>query len=359
MYSLAPKGPRMTRVRRSGRISKEVPILLLGTDTSGRVFSEQTHTLVLSSHGAGILSRHRFAQDEVLTMRLRDSGREADIRLVGRLGEDSRGYVYGVAFCDPALDFWQMDFPPPSPYLPAANTALECDICGSCDLVEQSEVESDVFLVSQSILRFCDSCGQTTPWKQATGDVTAKPAKNGEPAKIHPPLETKDGAAAGSAQITAPPASDTAPVFAPVMPEPSAYGSGISEELVTVPFFPLQPGGASAAVAVQTPPPKAKPAAAPAFSAGGKPNRRRHVRSRVHFTACVRVNQPGDDVVECDNVSKGGLCFRSRKSYAEGAEIEVAVPYSPGQPAIFVPAQIRRVEELPTPGMFRYGAAYA
>lgn len=347
----------MTGLRRSGRISRQIPILLLGTDTSGRVFSEKTHTLVLSRHGAGILSRNRFAQDEVLTMRLLDSGREAEILLVGRLGEDARGFVYGVAFCDPELDFWQIEFPPPSPYLRPTSIALECAICGVRKLVEQFEVESDVFLVSQSVLRFCDSCGQTTQWQKATSNVPVKAAKIAEPAKIDPPSKTDDRAAALPASGSAPFPATPAPVFAPALPEPSAYGSGISEELVTDTFFPLQPA-ASAAVAVQTPPPKSKPAAPPAFS-GGKPNRRRHVRTRVRFTACVRMNQTGDDVVECDNVSKGGLCFRSRKRYSEGAAIEVAVPYSPGQPAIFVPAQIRRVEELPTPGVFRYGVAYS
>ena len=114
----------MAHVRRSGRISKQVPILLLGTDTSGRVFSEETHTLVLSLHGAGIRSRNKFAPDEVLTMRLADSGRETDIRLVGRLGEDSRGNVFGVAFCDPNLDFWQIEFPPPSEPLPRPPVSI-------------------------------------------------------------------------------------------------------------------------------------------------------------------------------------------------------------------------------------------
>lgn len=84
----------MSGVRRSGRISKQLPILLLGTDTSGRVFSEETRTLVLSRHGAGIVARNKFAPDEVLTLRLLDSGREAEIRLVGQLGEHPRGKVY-------------------------------------------------------------------------------------------------------------------------------------------------------------------------------------------------------------------------------------------------------------------------
>jgi hypothetical protein len=43
-------------VRRSGRIKKEIAILLLGTDTQGHVFAEETKTGTLSLHGAGIVS---------------------------------------------------------------------------------------------------------------------------------------------------------------------------------------------------------------------------------------------------------------------------------------------------------------
>ena len=109
----------MAGVRRSGCIPKKISIILLGTDTSGRVFSEETRTLVLSRHGAGILSRNKFAPDEALRMRIAYSGRETEIRLVGHLGEDPRGNVYGVAFIDPEIDFWQIEFPlPPEQHPP-------------------------------------------------------------------------------------------------------------------------------------------------------------------------------------------------------------------------------------------------
>ena len=37
----------MGKVRRSGRIAKEIRILLLGMDINGTVFSEETHTVTL------------------------------------------------------------------------------------------------------------------------------------------------------------------------------------------------------------------------------------------------------------------------------------------------------------------------
>jgi hypothetical protein len=69
--------------RRSGHIAKELPVVLLGTDTSSKVFAEETKTVVLSRHGAGVLSRYRFAPDEILTLRLRGTAKEAEVRLVG------------------------------------------------------------------------------------------------------------------------------------------------------------------------------------------------------------------------------------------------------------------------------------
>jgi hypothetical protein len=135
----------------------------------------------------------------------------------------------------------------------------------------------------------------------------------------------------------------------------------VLDDIVTASFVPLQPAASTAAVAVQTAPTNTQPVAPaplPAFSGGGKPNRRSHVRTRVTFTASIRTDATHEELVECDNVSKGGFCFRSRKRDEENSAIEVAVPFSPGQHAIFVPAHIRRIEELPAGGLFRYGASY-
>jgi PilZ domain-containing protein len=339
----------MSGVRRSGRISKQLPILLLGTDTSGRVFSEQTHTLVLSRHGAGVVARNKFAPDEVLTLRLLDSGREADVRLVGQLGEHPNGKVYGVAFCDPDLDFWQIEFPPAAEYLPAlAAVDLECCFCGEVASGRQTEIESDVFLATRLILRFCKICGQTTSWKLASKKEVPPPARSTssdprpEPAPLFPNAPAAALAPSSSAYASA--------TILPEIVSSSAYAGGaIGAQSVAATTLVTEPPSATKTEAL---PP-------PAFSGGGKANRRRHVRTRVNFTACVRVNHLHEEIVECDNISKGGLCFRSQKRYEENAAIEVAVPYSPGQPAIFTPARVRRVEELPALNLFRYGVAYA
>ena len=86
----------MISERRSGRIASQIRIVLMGTDTSGRVFSEETRTVVLSRHGAGVLSKFRVALDEILTMRFLGGSTEVAVRLVGELGHDSRGYTLSL-----------------------------------------------------------------------------------------------------------------------------------------------------------------------------------------------------------------------------------------------------------------------
>jgi hypothetical protein len=63
-----------------------------------------------------VVSRYRFAPDEVLSVRLPDSTKEAEVRLVGQIGGEPGRYVYGVASVDPDPHFWPMEFPPPESF---------------------------------------------------------------------------------------------------------------------------------------------------------------------------------------------------------------------------------------------------
>ncbi len=351
----------MGGVRRSGRIAKEIRILLLGTDTSGRVFSEETRTVVLSRHGAGILSTHKLAPDESLTLRVlgASASTEAAVRLVGPMGEDGRGYTYGVAFADPELDFWQIDFPPPSQWVGNSDCALECILCHTSEVVHQSEIEADVYALARGILRFCEKCGNSTTWCEAVPKtVTDAPAdgaaKPTEPVSRSPatgPAAGKDGADTIKPSV---------PATGSRLEIPPSPDLGYADKAVPVARVE-KTAPVEVALAAEAAPPRAvvsetlRPAVTPFLRAG---NRRRDVRTRVSFMACIRQGDAAEEIVECDNVSRGGMSFRSRKSYALDSVIEVAAPYAPGWHAIFVTASIRRVETLPDGALFRYGVGY-
>lgn len=86
--------------------------------------------------------------------------------------------------------------------------------------------------------------------------------------------------------------------------------------------------------------------------------RRNRTRVKARLLACVRRRGFQEEVVVCEDLSKGGISFRSRNQYPQGTRLEVAVPYTPGAGAIFVPIRIVFSQPIATAGLFRHGATY-
>jgi hypothetical protein len=86
--------------------------------------------------------------------------------------------------------------------------------------------------------------------------------------------------------------------------------------------------------------------------------RRNRTRIRARVLACIRRRGFQEEVAVCEDLSKGGISFRSRNNYPEGTRLEVAVPYTPGAGAIFVPIRIVFSQPIAKAGLFRHGAAY-
>jgi len=81
-------------------------------------------------------------------------------------------------------------------------------------------------------------------------------------------------------------------------------------------------------------------------------------RFRTRLTACVRAAGSDLELAVCENMSRGGLCFRTRRRFQEADILEIAVPYTKGAANIFVPARVIYVQEVPNAGLHRHGAAY-
>lgn len=273
-------------VRRSSRIPKDFAILLMGSDTDGKVFAEQTRTIVLSRHGAGVVSQHNLLPEQEMILCRLDTNEEAEVRIVGWIGSQSGNNTYGLAFLDPNINFWDVEFPPLTEAEKAArHRTLACSICTNRETVDHSDIAWDVYAINESIVRYCKRCGVSTIWRQVADDVQK------------------------------------------------------SDQLVASQTSAAQP--------------------ATVMSAAQPQNRRKRVRAKVTLTACVR--RPGfeDEIVTCEDMSRGGILFTSRKRYHRNSFIEVAVPYAPGAPSIFVPAEIVYVHDLPAQKLFRCGAAFS
>lgn len=285
----AESTPTAVTIRRSGRICKEVPIILSGSDAAGQHFSERTRTLLLSLHGASLICHRKLIPEQELYLTLISDRREIDVRVCGQIGQREDGHIYGVAFTDPEIDFWKVEFPPaeaaPSDVIPLT---LECTGCRRRAMVQFDATEMDVYAVNDGILRYCSRCVLSTIWR-----ISTKPA------------------------VDVPPAS-----YVP---------STTAEQSLGVPQ-PVAPVA--------------------------KTNRRSERRMSAKCKACIRASGWAEEVVPCDDLSRGGFSFQSKRRYPMEIVIEAAVPYTPGAVGIFVPAQIMNVAELDAGKLIRYGVAY-
>ena len=342
------------QVRRSSRIPKQIPILVVGSDMEGRVFSEQTKTVVLSRHGAGLVSEYPLSAEQELVVRIAETGKEADVRVVGQLGAVEGGYLYGVAFLDAKLvNFWGIDFPVPTESeKEAGRKVLECISCKGREVVQQMDVEADVFAINQGLMRYCQRCGTSTIWKQAVGDVTMEPvAQAAAPARApDPPSQV---APADIPQPADGPASVTLEAVTPDLePSPQATTAYSSDAVNVSGSVAPEPKEQARTAATSSSPAAKEP------TAKRQENRRKHVRTRVTFKACVRYQDYPEDIVTCEDMSRGGLRFKSSRKYPEKANIEVAAPYQPGAPGIFVAAQIVHAQENAAKKTYSYGVMY-
>lgn len=157
------------KTRRSGRIKREVPILLIGSDSDGIVFSEETNTVVLSWHGAGIVSKHKLMAEQELVLQDVSTGREAEVRVVGEIAQQEGTHTYGVSFLEETVDFWQMEFPaaPEWDERPLA-LMLECGACKGVVELENGDYEYDICTIHGGLERYCEECGLTTVWRRSS-----------------------------------------------------------------------------------------------------------------------------------------------------------------------------------------------
>ena len=154
--------------RRSERLPAQMPVQLAGADETGQQFTENSETLTLSQHGASILSKRKFRPNHRITIRRPDTGKEAQVRIAGRIGDRVEGYVYAVEFVDPQANLWDMEFPSAPDLGETEDLAfLVCGCCGKSEAVQLGESKLADFEQAHGVLLYCIQCQAMTRWMQS------------------------------------------------------------------------------------------------------------------------------------------------------------------------------------------------
>lgn len=157
--------------RRSDRIEIELPILLSGVDSRGKNFTELTRTLVVSQHGAKVVSCHELAPQQSLTLRCYKTTVDALAYVVGRTGQEASGGHYGLGLHSVDLNVWGIEFPGLDEATEAASRVLlECQECGLREVAYLDTFALEVLVANQRLMRPCRRCANRpgTIWKQAS-----------------------------------------------------------------------------------------------------------------------------------------------------------------------------------------------
>jgi hypothetical protein len=95
------------QIRRSSRTISSVPIWLRREDPH-QTWHEETWTVTVSRHGAGLLCRRPVEKGGTVVLCRKDKGSRATAQVVYSLRDSEGRKQIGIQFCDP-VNFWDLD----------------------------------------------------------------------------------------------------------------------------------------------------------------------------------------------------------------------------------------------------------
>jgi hypothetical protein len=159
---------------RKERVGICLQLEVVGVDLEGRDFVEQARTKMVSRKGAAIVIDRLLAPEQTLTIKRVGAHPETEVRIIGQIGSETGGKVYGVAFVEPSADIWGIDFPAGDSDDVLMEILLECPKCHTRQIVPLHEFELSVLEATKNLSRRCPKCRDVTLWKQSAYDVPSE-----------------------------------------------------------------------------------------------------------------------------------------------------------------------------------------
>jgi hypothetical protein len=344
---------------------KKVAIVVFATDAKGEVFQEDTHTIAIGRTWAHIRLRRALEPGAIAIIFNKESGNQAEFVMESRPAD----HEARLRLRDYTVDVWDMDTGEADEHAPDLRPQmhLECARCATLEIVGLEEYQIEALEKTGRLQRYCPECATDTEWSRP-GEAKAQPAVSPPPAVAAAPVPAADPppkAPAAPASTSAPPkpavappapAKPPAPRAAPThsrpvppaamppasRPVPPAAMPPAAARPVPPPPVPAAPAPPSAPPPVASPQMPQAPHAAPELNgAERRTSRRIYIKTRARIR---RASASSAEVVEPVNVSRGGICFRSRASYDLDEVIWVAMHFreDEGDP-LETPSRIVRV----------------
>ena len=164
--------------RRSDRVLISLPISVSGTDAAGKPFSEDATTVTVAQNGARIALRTALVPGQQIIVRRQRSPVPLveECYVVGKVGYQLGQQVFSVAFCRPAVGFWDIYFPPlPADSDTAGRALLGCKVCGTRKIVHLDPVKLMAYDANRQLSLNCAKCGKATIWLESQQETTKRP----------------------------------------------------------------------------------------------------------------------------------------------------------------------------------------
>lgn len=104
--------------RRSMRVMLSVAVMVRGKNAEGKLFDEETKTLVVNAHGALIHLRSDVKADQKITLTHKGTQESESCRIVYVSQMQGGKAQVGIEFDKPSPKFWGISFPPDDWNLP-------------------------------------------------------------------------------------------------------------------------------------------------------------------------------------------------------------------------------------------------
>jgi hypothetical protein len=142
-------------------------IELFGADLAGRQFVELTRALI-TRDGVTVVSENKLAPESEVIVRNPVTNEEAVARVIDLIQDAVVVRTYGMAFIDPLVNLWHIEFPVVHSQ---ETTLMECSRCHVVEAVLLSEIEREIVESRKALRRHCACDNSSTSWKPTDRNV--------------------------------------------------------------------------------------------------------------------------------------------------------------------------------------------